>query len=364
MASITKLRHLFKLSFKNPLTNNWDQLYYKDITQAKSALATHQYIENCKKIGSDDWKKVYTQTKKEKTIAEVFDSYQKNFLVNKTNHGTIKRRNVAIRSLYRVYEEGTVVSNIRKKKVHGVKGWQLYKDFYQHLSRRTVNGYLTEIGHMFRWAKETQVIECAVISKHDLYTKDELQPILHKEWKPNEVIALKKHLNLTEYQRDFLNLYILTGLRVSELLGHNYDDPDKEFNWDNIDFDRNILYVQVKRSKIRLARAVHQDVMNILVKWKGLGFKKPLDFNYGWIRNNILPSICMTLGFIFTMHDLRRLNAQLARPMLGLEGAAKSIGDSSLDVVEKHYAHISFAEMNRINDAVKEQLTTLTETHA
>ena len=233
MASIYKKSDINKtqyiVSFKNPHTEKWSKKTYNTKIAATKALAIYEYIETCKKIGSDDWKRVFIQTKAEITIAGVFESYKKNFLVNKTNHGTIKRRKVAIRSLYRVFKENTTVSNLRNKNVKGVQGWQLYKDFYQHLSRRTVNGYLTEIGHMFRWAKETQVIGCDVISKHDLYTKDELQPIVHKEWKPVEVIALRQHPNLTEYQADFLNLYILTGLRVSELLGHNYHDKDKEF---------------------------------------------------------------------------------------------------------------------------------------
>jgi hypothetical protein len=74
----------------------------------------------------------------------------------------------------------------------------------------------------------------------------------------------------------------------------------------------------------------------------------------------MIPMINQITGIKFTMHDLRRLNAQLARPKIGIEGAAKSIGDSSLDVVDKHYAGISNAEMDQINDVVFEELNTVT----
>lgn len=70
----------------------------------------------------------------------------------------------------------------------------------------------------------------------------------------------------------------------------------------------------------------------------------------------------MVIGFKFTTHDLRRLNAQLAGPVLGLEYASKSIVDSTLLVAEKHYAVISSKEMRRTNNAVVDQLTTITQT--
>lgn len=365
MASLTQRQDGNKrwvVSFKNPFTNKWQKTTYTNHKQAVQALATHEYIETCKKIGSDDWKKIYSQAKSQKTLADIEHAYESNFLANKTNFNTIKRRRTAIGRLYQVFPKDTLASTLKHIKHNNALGWQIFKDHYAHLSRHTVNGYLTEISHMFGWAKDTELIDCNVITKHDLYSQDELPPIEHKVWQPQEVYTLLNHPDLTEYQRDFINVYVLTGLRVTELLGHVKHFDYKEFLWEHIDFKNNTLSVIIKRGKIRLLRRVHQDVMDVFIKWRNQGFERPLDFNYKYVTKNILPPIRMITGLNFTMHDLRRLNAQLVRPALGVEGAADSIGDSTLQVVEKHYAGISFAEMDRINDVVKNQLTIVTET--
>ena len=355
----------FVVSFRNPSKNwAWDKVTFsaEEKLQAEHALAQFQHMENCLKIGSDDWKKIFTVAKQEKTLAEIVRAYTKNFLVNKTNHSTIKRRNTCIGRMYQVFDETTIAANVRNIKRNDTLGWQLFKDHYAHLSRHTVNGYLTELRHMFEWAKEMELIDCTVINKHDFYTKDELPDIQNKVWTNEEVFSLLNHPNLTEYQKEFITIYVLTGLRVVEFLGHQVHFEYREFKWKHIDFDNHTVAIYVKRGKSRVFRRVHQDVIDVFKKWKSQGFKRPLDFCYKYLNDNILPPICMTTGIKFTMHDLRRLNAQLARPALGLDGAAKSIGDKTLAVVERHYAGISFAEMDRINDVVKQQLTTVTET--
>jgi len=369
MASIKKYkkRKLFRVSFKDPYTNKWKERYYKTKQEALSAKATFDYIDNMKKIGSDDWKKVVKQPQEELTLEQLVKDYRSNFLANKTNKGTIKRRNACIRAMYRVFAEETTVREIRSLKRTMIpdgekQGWEIFKSHHAHLSRHTINGYLTELKAMFDWARMMERIDFVVINKLDKYTDDELPEITHLEWKPSQAYQLLYDDHLTQYHKDYIKLFTLTGLRISELLGQNTDYPEKEFKWKHVNFETNELSIRVKRKKFRLVRTVHEDVMAILRKWKDKGFERPLDFKYSYVRNHIIPQVNMALGFKFTTHDLRRLNAQLARPVLGLEDASKSIGDSTLLVVEKHYAGISSKEMTRINNAVVDQLATITQT--
>ena len=369
MASIKKHKsNNYRLSYKDPYTNQWKSSYYKTKQEAETAKITFDYIDNMKKIGSDSWKKIFTKQTSELTLKDLIKDYQQNSLANKTNKGTIKRRNVCIRAMLKVFSEDTYLYEIRKLKrtmiLDGEKiGWEIFKSHHAHLSRHTVNGYLTELKVMFDWARETERIDFMVISKHDKYNDDELPEITHIHWKPAQVFQLLYDHNLTEFHKDHIKLFTLTGLRISELLGQNTEYPEKEFHWKHVNFDNNTISIRVKRKKPRLVRRVHKDVIAIFKKWKDLGYDKPLDYKYCFVRNHIIPQINMILGIEFTTHDLRRLNAQLARPVLGLEDASKSIGDDTLLVVEKHYAGISFAEMDRINDAVASQLQTVTQLH-
>lgn len=224
-----------------------------------------------KKIGSDDWKKVVKQPQEEITLSELVEDYRSNFLANKTNLGTVKRRNACIRAMYKVFAEDTTVREIRKLKrtitPDGEKqGWEIFRAYHFHLSRHTINGYLTESKAMFDCACMTERNYFVVINKLDKYTDDELPEIKHFEWKPGQVYQCLYNDHLTQYHKVYIKLYILTELRISELLGQNTSYPQKEFKWEHVNFDTHEFSVKVKRKKFRLVRTVHEDLMKILRK--------------------------------------------------------------------------------------------------
>jgi integrase len=315
----------------------------------------------CKKTGSEEWKQVYNDQSKAVTIGEIFTDFTNNVLANKLNILTEKRYKSVMRACLKVFLEDTPANSIRTMKRYMVpggekKGWEIFKAHNYLLSRRTVNSYFRDLRHIFNWAKATAMIRDEVITKHDRYSESEMHPLDKKVWTRDEMVILLNHSGLSEYMKDLMKVFILTGCRVSELLGFNYLNRAKEFKWHHVDFKRSIISIMPKQKRYRVERRVHSSVMAIFKKWLKQGFKQPLDFGYDKIGRDIVPMINEITGIKFTMHDLRRLNAQLARPSLGIEGAAKSIGDSSLDVVDKHYAGISNAEMDQINDVVYEEL--------
>ena len=117
-----------------------------------------------KKIGIDDWKNVVKKPTIELTLEQLVKDYRNNFLANKTNIGTIKRRNSCIRAMYKVFAKDTTVREIRKLKRTMIpdgekQGWEIFKSHHASLSRHTINGYLTELKAMFDWARMTERID-------------------------------------------------------------------------------------------------------------------------------------------------------------------------------------------------------------
>ena len=128
MASIYQMstgRKRFVVSFRNPSKDwAWDKITFaaEEKLQAEHAMAQFQHMETCLKIGSNDWKKMFTVAKQEKTLAEIVRAYTKNFLVNKTNHSTIKRRHTCIGRMYQVFDETTIAANVRQTKRNDTLG--------------------------------------------------------------------------------------------------------------------------------------------------------------------------------------------------------------------------------------------------
>ena len=356
---------LYFVQYKDPYTDEWKKTTFPSLALAETAKAKYDYIEMCKKTGSDEWKQVYHNQSKSITIGEIFTDFTNNVLANKLNILTEKRYKSVMRACLKVFLEDTPADSIRTMKRHMIpggekKGWEIFKSHNYQLSRRTVNSYLRDLRHIFNWAKDTAMIRDEVITKHDRYSNSEMEPLDKKVWTKDEMFTLLNHPGMSEYMKELMQVFILTGCRVSELLGFNYLNRAKEFKWHHVDFKRSIISIMPKKKRYRVERRVHSSVMGIFKKWLKQGFKQPLDFGYDKIGRDMIPMINQITGIKFTMHDLRRLNAQLARPKMGIEGAAKSIGDSSLDVVDKHYAGISNAEMDQINDVVFEELNTVT----
>ena len=66
----------------------------------------------------------------------------------------------------------------------------------------------------------------------------------------------------------------------------------------------------------------------------------------------------------FTAHDLRRLKSQMSEAELNdIYYAAAAIGDTSTNMVSKHYAPQSDATMDKINNAVDQRLNRIANTN-
>ena len=85
------------------------------------------------------------------------------------------------------------------------------------------------------------------------------------------------------------------------------------------------------------------EFMVILKKRKNKGYDRPKAMEYKKLRQTIARVNQLT-NIYFTCHDLRRLNAQLVSTLGGLETIAASLSNSSINVVNNHYAGISDQE--------------------
>ena len=362
MAKLYKMKNrgLYQVQFKNPekigTKNPWDREYHNNKKQAKAALAKYNYIEMCLKTGSNDWKRIYYKCDR-KTVGECYDFFQQQVLDEKLNHLTEKRYQCSMSSFLQAFPKETMVASIRTKKVTidgKIKtGLDIYKSMMNHLSRNTVNSNIRDLRTIFEYCRTEQFITEEIITKNDKYKKADLPALEKKVWTPGELITLETHPGISEFDRDVIRIYYLTGCLANELTGYNYKNREKELHWHHINFQTNEISVLEKSGKIRTKTYAVDDVMDILKKWRERGDKKPLNFSYETLKN-VIKRVNLTTNIKFTLHDLRRLNAQLIRPKLGVRGAAISLGNSSLNVVQDHYADTSREEKIKVNDALME----------
>jgi integrase len=196
------------------------------------------------------------------------------------------------------------------------------------------------------------MVNFEVVTKNDKYNASELNEVVYKVWTDEEILTLFNHANLSEFQKDLLTVYTYTGARATELLGYNYKRRDKVLEWHHVDFNERTISLLPKRKYSRKLAKQHPIVMDILRKWKEEGKEKPLPFGYKKLRG-IIADINDSTGIQFTCHDLRRLKAQLAEEENGdIQLAGYAIGDTTSSVVSKHYAPVSHATMDKINDSI------------
>ena len=342
--------NLYRIRYKHPekigSDNPWSDEYHKDKEQAEIALSKYIYIENCIKSGSDDWKRIF-YGHETKTIQECFDFYQHQVLDEKLNADTERRYQCSMNSFLQIFSSNTSIASIRtmKRKVNNRNkiGIKIYKAEMSHLARRTVNSNLRDIRTIFEYCRLEDFITQDVVRRSDFYKPDDLPELNKKQWAPGELYALENDENIHEDDRDIIKLYYMTGCRASELMGYNYKNRDKEFHWHHVNFPSNEISIIGKRSKTRVKKYVSNEVMAILKKRKNKGYDRPIAMAYKRLRQTI-TRVNQITNISFTCHDLRRLNAQLVRTVGGLETAAASLGNSSLNVVNNHYAGISDQE--------------------
>ena len=240
-----------------------------------------ELIETYFKNNNPQWRN-YMKNNTMYTIAEVFESYRNNVLVNKDNHLTIEKYENVMKSFIDIIPDSTPVDKIRSlKRQMGVKthandngfrqGWEIYKTHREWLAGPDKElTLLQDLRAIFMWAMQaggsngTGMVSFEVLIKQDKYSKSELNPIDIKIWTDEEIIALDQ-CELTEQERDIITMYRVTGKRATELLGYNYNNRKKEFGWHHIDFKTNTMMVLEKGNKVR-TKNIHTPVVHAIFR--------------------------------------------------------------------------------------------------
>tara|TARA_R100000655_G_scaffold44774_1_gene81517 strand:- start:2543 stop:3670 length:1128 start_codon:yes stop_codon:yes gene_type:complete len=364
MASINKRREKnakkpYVLSYFDPVKGKWQKATFQHENDANEELRRWENIAHYFKTNNPIWHAMYYQADVAVTIQDVFDAYTTNVLDTKLNQLTSNRYMSVMNSVAAVFPLDTPIDNIRGKKKDGLLGWEIYKAHRSKTCKRNgINSYLRDLRNIFMWATTNGgsqgrgMVNFEVITKTDRYNASEVEDLEFKIWEDNEILSLFNHPKLSEFQRDILTLYTYTGARAKELVGYNYRNRKKELEWHHIDFNERTISLLPKRKKTRKLAKQHPIVMDILRKWKDQGKEKPLPFAYNKL-NRIIKEINAITKIQFTCHDLRRLKAQLAEEENGdIQLAGYAIGDSTQSVVTKHYAPVSHATMDKINDSI------------
>jgi integrase len=353
----------YVVRYKDPLTMTWKSEAHADLATAEEVQQRWNLIETYRANNNPAWKAMYNETEKPATIGEVFHAYENNVLANKTNDLTVSKYKTVMNSALFVFPEDTPVESIRgmyrDMGIGRKQGWEIYKSYRDmNCSRRGINSYLRDLRNIFMWAltnggpQGRGMVDHEVVAKSDKYKDSELEDIQIKVWKDEEVLQLFNHPGLSEFQRDMCTLYFRTGARAKELLGFNYLNRKKELQWHHIDFSERTISLLPKRKKSRKLAKQHPVVMAILQKWKDEGKERPLPFSYIKMRS-LIKEINDITGISFKWHDLRRLKAQLAEEENSdIRLAGYAIGDTTQSVVQDHYAPISHATMDKLNDSI------------
>jgi len=364
MASLKKKadRKLYRVGFKHPIKGKQD-LYFQDKNDAVFAQAHWHKIELLVK-NDLDWQSELHKEETPITIQEIVDLHSNNVLANKTNIKTIKSYESMYNSLLRVFPGDTIVQDIRtmKRDINGlvVVGWEIYKrheEFVRGRARNGIDSSMNKIKIMFDWAYDQEHLSKQVMKKSDRYKDDEKEPVSFKTWTSHEMKTLFKHDGLNQFQRDIILIYALTGLRANELTGINANQPYKELHWKHVDLEEKTMQIQQKsKHRIRETIDIHNDVIDILHKWKARGYAKPLNMNYDELHD-IISEISEITQIQFTCHDLRRMKSQIARKEYhDINDAAKAIGDKSTQVVHNHYAGETVEEQRHRNKGIANKL--------
>ncbi len=355
MASLNKHRNNYKVAYRDPRDNKRKQKYFKTKEQAVIVLGHWQQVELYAK-NDMNWRALLYNERPQKTLDEIFSSFTNNVLSTLTNVDTIAKYQVVINSCKKVFPGNTIASEVRSMNhnVDGVvvNGWTIYKHIMEiqyKRSRRGIDSYMRDLLRIFNWAYEEELIDKRIMRKSDRYKKHELAPLQYKIWSDLEIEQLFNHPKLSDFQKDIMWIFAITGVRANEIIGHNTRKQYKELHWHHIDFLNHKMFLLQKRRQIRETVDVHPSAIAIFKKWFRTGSDRPLDMNYKAL-NKIIKEISALVGISFTCHDLRRMKAQLVRKHTkDLVKASHSIGDTSIQVVDAHYAGVTVEEQREVN---------------
>ena len=364
MAKITQIKRagriIYQLDYIHPMTGKRKRPSYENKKDAESMKDRVTLVIDMKNNGFKsrfiDDVMGYNDIN---TIDELWDWYSKN-MTGDLDFKTVKRYKNVVDSFIAVFGNDANITGLRKFNNHGLMGINIYKEFRlsQGLSKHTINSELKMMKILCNAALEEDLIDINPIHKKDIFKNLVKSP--KKIWDlPRELDLLLKSPYLTEFHKDLVTIYILTGARRAELIGMNTRQPYKEFHWEHVLWSQNAVMVWKKRSIERTKVPMPKTAMDILKKWYDQGKSSPIPHNGNWIWKR-MHEISQITGISFSCHDLRRLSGQiLVKDSKSKELARQFYGHSDMSVTEESYADFSDNEIRYAQEIIEKELANM-----
>jgi len=362
MAKIKKInrygKNKYQLDYIHPTTGKRKRPSFDNKQEAEAMKSRITLINDMRKSGFKD---VFIDNvigyNDINTLDELWNWYSKNMTDN-LDFKTIKRYKNVIDSFFSVFGKDANVTGLRKFDINGLMGINIYKQYRlnQGMSKHTINSELSMMKVMCNAALEEDMIDINPIHKKDAFKKLTKKP--KKIWDlPTELETLMSNPCLTEFHRDLVTLYILTGARRAEFVGIISRQPYKEFHWEHVLWDQNAVMVWRKKAVERTRIPMPKTAMDILKKWYNQGESSPIPHNgnYVWKKMNEVSQIT---GISFSCHDLRRLSGQiLVKDSKSKELAQEFYGHSDMSVTEDSYADFTDNEIKYAHGILEKELS-------
>ena len=362
MAKIKKInrygKNKYQLDYIHPTTGKRKRPSFDNKQDAEAMKSRITLINDMRKSGFKD---VFIDNvigyNDINTLDELWNWYSKNMTDN-LDFKTIKRYKNVIDSFFSVFGKDANVTGLRKFDINGLMGINIYKQYRlnQGMSKHTINSELSMMKVMCNAALEEDMIDINPIHKKDSFKKLTKKP--KKIWNlPIELKTLMSNPCLTEFHRDLVTLYIVTGARRAEFVGIISRQPYKEFHWEHVLWDQNAVMVWRKKAVERTRIPMPKTAMGILRKWYNQGESSPIPHNgnYVWKKMNEVSQIT---GISFSCHDLRRLSGQiLVKDSKSKELAQEFYGHSDMSVTEDSYADFTDNEIKYAHGILEKELS-------
>ncbi len=362
MAKIKKIyrygRYLYQLDYIHPTSGKRKRPSFDNKKDAETMKDKITLINDMRKNGFRD---MFIDTvmgyNDINTLDELWNWYSKNMTGN-LDFKTIKRYKNVIDSFFSVFGKDANVTGLRKFDINGLMGINIYKQYRlnQGMSKHTINSELSMMKVMCNAALEEDMIDINPIHKKDSFKKLTKKP--KKIWNlPIELKTLMSNPCLTEFHRDLVTLYIVTGARRAEFVGIISRQPYKEFHWEHVLWDQNAVMVWRKKAIDRTRVPMPKTAMDILKKWYSQGKLSPIPHNGNYVWRK-MKEISQITGISFSCHDLRRLSGQiLVKDSKSKELAQEFYGHSDMSVTEDSYADYTDNEIKYAHGILEKELS-------
>ena len=362
MAKIKKInrygKNKYQLDYIHPTTGKRKRPSFDNKQEAEAMKSRITLINDMRKSGFKD---VFIDNvigyNDINTLDELWNWYSKNMTDN-LDFKTIKRYKNVIDSFFSVFGKDANVTGLRKFDINGLMGINIYKQYRlnQGMSKHTINSELSMMKVMCNAALEEDMIDINPIHKKDSFKKLTKKP--KKIWNlPIELKTLMSNPCLTEFHRDLVTLYIVTGARRAEFVGIISRQPYKEFHWEHVLWDQNAVMVWRKKAIDRTRVPMPKTAMDILKKWYSQGKLSPIPHNGNYVWRK-MKEISQITGISFSCHDLRRLSGQiLVKDSKSKELAQEFYGHSDMSVTEDSYADYTDNEIKYAHGILEKELS-------